>query len=396
MRGDARSVAWVTLLTAGLIAAGFPAGAVVAGGGPPLADAGLDQTVTRGATVYLDGRGSRAPDGEITGYRWRITTPDGGTTTTLTDPTAPRTEFVARQVGTYEVTLEVTDDEGRRATDSLYVKVEPPTPPSVTLDGPETVTTVGTESYTARVDPGDNPVETIVWFVDGTEVAREPLAGTRTTQTIDPPAAGTAKIAATVIDTAGERDTARLEVTVAGLPPDPGSERTPNQAPGANRQADRPRSTPTDVTPTTPDSPGDPIRPIEGPELGEPGSEAEGGFVEPKIGMPREESNQMRGPSFTPWAFTSTGAISEGLSIVLDETGLINKRDNNEPNSIAKVIETGLDAVLGNNKNNGTNSKITRAPGPGQETRSGISSNKQGEGSSRGAPRSGAAPISVN
>lgn len=41
----------------------------------PLADAGLDQTVTRGTTVHLDGGESRDPDGTISDYKWTITTP---------------------------------------------------------------------------------------------------------------------------------------------------------------------------------------------------------------------------------------------------------------------------------------------------------------------------------
>jgi hypothetical protein len=44
----------------------------VAANEPPLADAGLDQTVDRGATVLLDGTGSRDPDGEIVSYQWTV------------------------------------------------------------------------------------------------------------------------------------------------------------------------------------------------------------------------------------------------------------------------------------------------------------------------------------
>jgi len=345
MRGDVRSLAWVALLTAGLIGAGIPTGAVAAGGGP-LADAGLDQTVTRGATVYLDGRGSTAPDGEITAYRWRITTPDGATAAPA-DPTAARTEFVARRTGTYEVTLEVTDDEGRRATDTLYVEVNPPAPPSVTLDGPETATAVGTESYTARVDPGDNPVETIVWSVDGTELARESLAGTRATRTVDLPTSGTVDVAATVIDTAGERDTARLEVTVAALPPDPGAERTPDQPAGTDEQQDAPAST--DGTPTEPDSPADPIRPIEEPELGEPGSEPAGGFVEPEVGSPKNNIGTQSSEDSWVVAYTSTGALAEGV-FRLAETGISTydriERPNTNQNPLWEINKQIGDSIV--------------------------------------------------
>jgi hypothetical protein len=37
-----------------------------------MADAGLDQTVTDGTPVELDGSGSLHPDGQITAYEWSI------------------------------------------------------------------------------------------------------------------------------------------------------------------------------------------------------------------------------------------------------------------------------------------------------------------------------------
>lgn len=50
-------------------------GAAATGG--PMADAGLDQTVTVETTVQLDGTGSSAPDGAIAGYEWTIRMPQG-------------------------------------------------------------------------------------------------------------------------------------------------------------------------------------------------------------------------------------------------------------------------------------------------------------------------------
>lgn len=109
------------LLAALLVVAAAPAGAT--GNEPPLADAGLDQRVDRGATVLLDATGSRDPDGDLTRYEWRIESPNG-TATTPDCPTCGRTRFVARQSGRYEVTVRVTDDDGATRTDTLYVYVE--------------------------------------------------------------------------------------------------------------------------------------------------------------------------------------------------------------------------------------------------------------------------------
>lgn len=139
---------------------------------PPLPDAGLDQTVRQGATVHLDATGSRDPDGEISSYEWHIDAPDG-TATTPECVTCARTTFVAAQTGTYSVTVEVTGDEGTARSDTLYVTVEPASDaPTVSLSGP-TRPTVGSESrYTASFTDGDAPVETLVWRVDGKQVAK--------------------------------------------------------------------------------------------------------------------------------------------------------------------------------------------------------------------------------
>jgi hypothetical protein len=57
---------WTAILLAVLVTTALvPTGTATPGNEPPLPDAGLDQTVERGATVLLDGTGSRDPDGTI-------------------------------------------------------------------------------------------------------------------------------------------------------------------------------------------------------------------------------------------------------------------------------------------------------------------------------------------
>ncbi|WP_255195738.1 PKD domain-containing protein [Halorarius litoreus] len=89
----------------------------------PLADAGLDQRVELGTTVLLDATGSRDPDGEIESYDWRIETPAGATIVPQC-PTCGQSRFRPGSVGTYSVTITVTDDDGLTSTDTLYVTVE--------------------------------------------------------------------------------------------------------------------------------------------------------------------------------------------------------------------------------------------------------------------------------
>jgi hypothetical protein len=105
---------------------------VVAANAAPMAEAGLDQDARVNVTVYLDAGGSWDPDGNLTAYEWRIERPDG-TTTTPACAACPRTRFVPRQVGRYNVTVSATDGDGATAADTLYLDVSsaPPSNPVV-------------------------------------------------------------------------------------------------------------------------------------------------------------------------------------------------------------------------------------------------------------------------
>lgn len=105
-----------------LVVAGVPASGHEGENAPPQADAGLDQQVSLGAVVFLDGGGSIDTDGRIVEYEWRIETPDGKTITPR-NASAPMTRFVPSQTGRYEVTLRVTDDDGATRSDTMYVDV---------------------------------------------------------------------------------------------------------------------------------------------------------------------------------------------------------------------------------------------------------------------------------
>jgi hypothetical protein len=91
---------------------------------PPVADAGLDQTVSEGNTVMLDGSNSSDPDDGIASYLWTQT---GGLPVTLTNTTAIQPTFTAPNVGpsgsslTFQLT--VTDNGGLQSTDTCIVNV---------------------------------------------------------------------------------------------------------------------------------------------------------------------------------------------------------------------------------------------------------------------------------
>jgi hypothetical protein len=149
----------ICFVAVGLIAA---SGAATAGGGP-MADAGLDQSVSVNTTVQLDATGSAHPDGEIEGYEWRIETPDGRDIAPEC-ATCARTAFTPDTPGRYEVTVTVTGSEGETASDTLYVNVEGV--PSDSRDATETPDgDVGFDPVESST-PNEEPRNTIELDVD--------------------------------------------------------------------------------------------------------------------------------------------------------------------------------------------------------------------------------------
>jgi len=99
---------------------------------PPIADAGVDQTVVgEGVTVTLDGSDSKDADGEIQGYLWTQTV---GPPVTLSDASAVQPTFVTPIVAPSGTRLEflllVIDDGGLQSTDICIVNVEPEPEPA--------------------------------------------------------------------------------------------------------------------------------------------------------------------------------------------------------------------------------------------------------------------------
>jgi len=75
----------------------------------PVANAGVAQTVARGATVTLDATSSTDANNDVLLYRWVLTYKPTGSTAVLSDSTASRPTFVANLAGVYVATLVVND-----------------------------------------------------------------------------------------------------------------------------------------------------------------------------------------------------------------------------------------------------------------------------------------------
>jgi hypothetical protein len=186
-----------------------------------------------GATVRLDATGSRDPDGELVDYEWAIARPNG-TTIRPACASCSRTTFQPSTVGTYEVTVTVTDDDGATQSDTLYVEVEAGEGPAVSLTGP-TEPTVGTASaYSADISAGGQPVESVRWTLDGGQTNQTTASAGNVTGWFRFGSTGSRNITVTVTDEAGK--TASDTVTVR---PEAGSETVATASGGGGDDDDR-------------------------------------------------------------------------------------------------------------------------------------------------------------
>jgi subtilase family serine protease len=170
---------------------------------PPVADAGADQTVTDTGSdgtelVSLDGSASSDRDGSIVSYNWRE-----GSTSIATGATPA----VWLAVGIHTLTLEVTDDDGDSATDSVLVTVGPANQVTVTASTPQATETGPTNGIFTVSRAGDTTAALTVYYtVGGTAVAGTDYVALAGSVTIDAGSAA-ATIAVTPIDdTAYESD----------------------------------------------------------------------------------------------------------------------------------------------------------------------------------------------
>lgn len=92
----------------------------------PIADAGINQTVEVGRTVFLDGGGSADPNGDPLDFQWTLVSKPGGSNAQLNDPTLRDPSFVADVVGGYLIELVVHDGQLASAPDEVRITVESP------------------------------------------------------------------------------------------------------------------------------------------------------------------------------------------------------------------------------------------------------------------------------
>ncbi len=125
---------------------------------PPVAHAGLDQTILVSQQAFLDGTGSTDANGDALTYTWTLTTQPTGSTTTLDDPNSATPSFTVDQAGAYTIVLVVSDGLLSSEADVVIIATDNSAP--VANAGPDhqvragtTVTLDGTNSSDVDGDP---------------------------------------------------------------------------------------------------------------------------------------------------------------------------------------------------------------------------------------------------
>ena len=97
-------------------------GSSASGNSVPVANAGLDQNITVGVPVELDGSASSDADGDALTYSWALTSKPNGSSALLASPTSESPTFVPDLAGSYALSLTVNDGKRDSATSSLTLE----------------------------------------------------------------------------------------------------------------------------------------------------------------------------------------------------------------------------------------------------------------------------------
>jgi RHS repeat-associated protein len=115
---------------------------------PPVANAGLAQTMNAGTTVTLDGSGSTDPENYSLTYLWAILSQPTGGTAALSSATTLKPTFVPNVPGTYVVQLIVNDGVANSAPVTVTITAVSVNQPPVVNAGPNQTITLPVNSVT--------------------------------------------------------------------------------------------------------------------------------------------------------------------------------------------------------------------------------------------------------
>ena len=194
----------------------------------PNADAGMDQTVTKGTTAMLDGNGSNDPNGDSLTYAWNLTMAPDGSSAMLGSNSGVTSSLTPDVSGTYVVELQVSDGN-KSDTDTVEITATNGAP---VADAGMNQSTVRGSMVTidggGSMDP-DGDMLSYSWSLTNAPMNSSATLGSTSgqTTTLTPDVLGTYEIELTV-DDGSMTDTDTVEVTATNQAPvaDAGMDRT--------------------------------------------------------------------------------------------------------------------------------------------------------------------------
>lgn len=109
----------------------------------PVANAGNDANVQKGATVQLDGTGSSDADGDPLTFEWTLEQKPAGSNAVLSSDRAPRPAFVADLDGKYRIKLVVSDGLVDSEADYIEITAFASNTPPIANAGPDQMVALG-------------------------------------------------------------------------------------------------------------------------------------------------------------------------------------------------------------------------------------------------------------
>ena len=100
----------------------------------PIANAGVEQNVSTGSVVTLDGSASLDANGDLLTYAWTLTSKPAESSAVLSSATVDKPTFTADKVGTYLASLTVSD--GRLSSSTVTVSIAATSVPATILNLP--------------------------------------------------------------------------------------------------------------------------------------------------------------------------------------------------------------------------------------------------------------------
>ncbi len=187
---------------------------------PPIADAGIDQSITLPTSSVSMAGAASDPGGSVSSTLWSFVS--GPSTPTITNPNSLNTGITGlSSAGTYIFSLLVTDNQGATDTDSMQVTVSAAANSSPTANaGPNQSITLPTSSITmaGSSSDSDGTISSNLWsFVSGPSTPTITNPSSLTTGVTGLSSAGTYVFRLTATDNLGATGTDTMNVTVSSV-----------------------------------------------------------------------------------------------------------------------------------------------------------------------------------